>query len=196
MFDTIAWRHRCVMPSVRGKQMSQAEPNIIATIIAALVVVLVLSFRMRRMKRSVPLRLKRLWIAPTIFVVLAALMLTQFPLKGLDWVWLGVALLIGAAFGWLRGRLISIAMDPADRTLTMQATPMAIYFLLGLVAIRLGLRTGLGMEAEDWGLSPVFINDIFVTFALGLLLAEALEMAIRARRLLAGDGGAGIPPSP
>jgi len=52
------------------------------------------------------------------------------------------------------------------------------------------------MEAQDWGLSPVFINDIFVTFALGLLLAEALEMAIRARRLLAGGGGAGIPPSP
>jgi hypothetical protein len=167
--------------------MHDAQLDFIAYIVAAVVVVLLLSFRLRRMKRSVPFRLERLWIAPTIFVVMAAITLTRFPLASLDWVWLAIALLMGGAFGWQRGRLMNIAMDPTNRTLTRQATPMAIYFLLVLLAIRLGLRTGLNLEARGWGLNPAFINDIFVIFAAGLFVAQALEMAIRARRLLGND---------
>jgi hypothetical protein len=164
--------------------MQTTQLNVVSYIIAAVVVILLLSFRMRRMKRSIPLRWKRLWIAPTILLVMAAITLMQFPPKLLDWTWLGLAFLIGGALGWQRGRLMSIAMNPTSRTLTTQPTPMAIYFLLGLIVIRFGLRTGLGLEAQSWRLSPAFINDVFVIFAAGLFAAQGLEMAIRARRLL------------
>ena len=164
--------------------MQTTQLNVASYIIAAVVVILLLSFRMRRMKRSIPLRWKRLWIAPTILLVMAAVTLMQFPPKLLDWTWLGLAFLLGGALGWQRGRLMSIAMNPTNRTLTTQPTPMAIYFLLGLIVIRFGLRTGLGLEAQVWGLSPAFINDVFVIFAVGLFVAQGLEMAIRARRLL------------
>jgi hypothetical protein len=40
------------------------------------------------------------------------------------------------------------------------------------------------MEAQDWRLSPALVNDIFITFAAGLFVAQGVEMAIRARRLL------------
>jgi hypothetical protein len=164
--------------------MQTTQLNVVTYIIAAVVVILLLFFRMRRMKRSTPLRWKRLWIAPAILLVMAAITLTQFPPKLLDWTWLGLAFLIGGALGWQRGRLMNIAMNPTSRTLTTQPTPMAFYFLLGLIVIRLGLRTGLGLEAQVWGLSPAFINDVFVIFATGLFMAQGLEMAIRARRLL------------
>jgi CcdC protein len=167
--------------------MSPAEVPLISYVIAAVIVVLLLSFRLRRMKRSVPLRWKRLWIAPTVFSALAALTLTQSPLKGLEWVWLGLALLMGGALGWQRGRLMTIALDPANRTLTAQASPLAIYFLLGLIVLRFSLRAGLGLEAQGWKLSPVFINDVFVLFATGLFAAQALEMALRARGLLKAE---------
>jgi len=169
--------------------MPPAQVPLISYVIAAVIVVLVLSFRLRRMKRSVPLRWRRLWIAPTIFSVLAALTLTQSPLQGLEWVWLGLALLMGGALGWQRGRLMTIEMDPANRTLTAQASPLAIYFLVGLIVLRFSLRTGLGLEAQGWKLSPVFINDVFVMFATGLLAAQGLEMALRARRLLRPEAG-------
>ena len=172
--------------------MHPGQANIVAYVIAAVIIVLLLSFRMRRMKRTVPLRLNRLWIPPAIFAVMAGLVVTQFPLPLRDWIWPSLAFLIGGLFGWQRGRFMHIAVDPATRALSMQASPMAIYFLLGLIVLRAGLRAGLGMEAPGWGLSAVFINDVFVIFALGLLLAQALEMAIRARRLLAGHG----PPTP
>jgi hypothetical protein len=160
------------------------QPPIAVYILAAAFVVLVLALRMRRLKRRFPLRLSRIWIAPAIFLALAAVTLSQFPFSALDGIWLGFAFGLGAVFGWQRGRLMRITLDPATRTLTAQATPMGIYFLFGLVAFRLALRTGLGMEAEGWRLSPVLVNDVFITFAAGLFVAQGAEMAIRARRLL------------
>jgi hypothetical protein len=165
--------------------MQTIHINFIGYVFAAIIVILLLSFRMRRMRRRVPLRWKRLWIAPTILAVMAALTLTRVPLRWLDWGWLSLALVIGGLLGWQRGRLVSISLDPTNRMLTMQATPMAIYFLLGLLVIRFGLRTGL--EAQGWGLGPDVVNGIFVVFAAGLFMAQGLEMAIRARRLLTTD---------
>jgi hypothetical protein len=43
---------------------------VIGYVFAAIIVILLLSFRMRRMKRRVPLRWKRLWIAPTILALM------------------------------------------------------------------------------------------------------------------------------
>ena len=167
--------------------MPTTQLNFVSYIIATAVVVLLLSFRMRRMTRSTPLRLGRLWIAPTIFAAMAAITLTQCPPKQIDWAWLGLALLIGGALGWQRGRLMGIEINPANRALTTQAKPMAIYFLLVLVVLRFGLRTGLGLETQGWGLSPTFVNNIFVVFAVGLFMVQRAEMVIRARRLIATE---------
>lgn len=166
--------------------MQPHQPPIAVYILATVFVVLVLAFRMRRLKRSFPLRLNRIWIAPAIFAALAAVTLAQFPLSARDSIWLLLAFVLGAVFGWQRGRLMRITLEPATRTLTAQATPMGIYFLFGLFAFRLALRTGLGMQSQGWRLSPALVNDIFITFAAGLFVAQGAEMAIRARRLLSG----------
>jgi hypothetical protein len=175
--------------------MQPDSPPIAVYIFAAAIVVLVLAFRMRRLKRVYPLRLNRIWIAPAIFVTLAAITLAQVPLSAIDGIWLLLAFVLGGVSGWQRGRLMRITLDPATRTLSAQASPMGIYFLFGLIAFRLALRTGLGMEAESWRLSPAFVNDLFITFGAGLFVAQGAEMAIRARRLLASGPeqmGAGV----
>jgi hypothetical protein len=82
---------------------------------------------------------------------------------------------------------MGIEINPANRALTTQAKPMAIYFLLVLVVLRFGLRTGLGLETQGWGLSPTFVNNIFVVFAVGLFMVQRAEMVIRARRLIATE---------
>jgi hypothetical protein len=68
-----------------------------------------------------------------------------------------------------------------------------LLFLVALILLRVGLRSGLEMEAEAWAVSPALINDGFILFALGLFGVMRVEMALRATRLgrdhAAANGG-------
>src|SRR5258707_13467973 len=96
---------------------------------------------------------------------------------------------MGAALGWRGGRLMSFAVDPANRTPTTQATPMAIYFLLGLIVLRLALRTGLGLETQNGAAGNVFINALFVLFAAGLFFWQGFWNHSSARRPFPSEKG-------
>jgi hypothetical protein len=80
-------------------------------------VVLALAWRMRRMAAKRPLKPATLWIVPAMFLGIAALNFAQYPPHGLDWAWIVVALLLGAALGWQRGRLMKIWIEPDSGTL-------------------------------------------------------------------------------
>ncbi len=54
-----------------------------------------------------------------------------------------------------------------------------------IIVIRVGLRSLAMGEAEAWHISVAVITGAFLTFALGLLTVQRLEMGMRARRLLA-----------
>lgn len=173
--------------------MQSAPPNLFAVLASLIVVVGVLLFRARRMSVKRPLKPGSLWIVPAIFLGIAALTLAQFPPRGLDWVWNGVALVLGAALGWQRGRLMKIWVEPDSGRLMTQGSGWAIVFLVGLIVVRTLLRTGLAMEAGTWAISPALINDVFVIFAFGLFATQRAEMALRAQRLKLGhsaEGGA------
>jgi hypothetical protein len=159
-------------------------PNLVSYAAAALIVALVIIFRMSRMRRTRRLNVTRFWIAPAIFLFLAVTTLAQFPPQGSDWAWLTMAAAAGGALGWQRGRLMDIRMDPESKALTTQASPMAIFFLLGLLVVRLVLRAGLQMEAQNGGLSASLVTDLFIVFAAALFTLQQVEMSIRARRLL------------
>ena len=53
---------------------------------------------------------------------------------------LAAALILGAALGWLRARLVKVAFDPRTDMLTQQGTPYGLLLLLGLFAARTGVR--------------------------------------------------------
>jgi membrane protein CcdC involved in cytochrome C biogenesis len=145
------------------------------------IIVIIMALRMRRMGKMRPLKLGGLWVVPAIYFVVAALMFVQLPPTG--WVAIAsvVGLLIGAAVGWQRGKMMEIHVDPQTHALNQKASPAAMFFLLALIIVRMGARSLLGQEA---GVSPAMLTDPLIAFALGMFTLTRLEMYLRAKRLL------------
>jgi hypothetical protein len=54
-----------------------------------------------------------------------------------------------------------------------------------LILFRLGLRTGLQVEAQSWHLDMLLISDASIIFTALLFSVRSVEMFIRARRVMA-----------
>jgi hypothetical protein len=158
----------------------------------------VLYFRMRRMSRAQPLKLDRLWIRPALFLVVAALALLAPPphnhpervLVAMDFGWLALAGVLGAAAGWQWGRTMAIDVHPEDGTLMVKGSQAAMMVLVVLVLFRLGLRAGLSAEAQAWHLNVMLISDASIVFTALLFSLRSVEMYFRARRVMALRGTA------
>ena len=163
----------------------QGQQNLYSTLIPVLIIGIVLVFRFRALGRTRPLRLERLWIIPVLYLAVTAAMFAQMTPHGLGWLWAGLSLGAGAAIGWQRGRAMRISVDPETHALNQSSSPLALLLILGLVAVRTGLRTVANVEGEAWHLDAILITDCLVAFALGLLSVTRLEMYLRGSRLLA-----------
>ena len=92
-----------------------------------------------------------------------------------------MGLLIGAAVGWQRGKMMHIHVDPETHALNQKASPAAMFFLIALIVVRTGARSVL---EQTGGVSPAMLTDPLIAFALGMFTLTRLEMYLRARRLL------------
>jgi hypothetical protein len=171
------------------------NPQLLQVLIPLVIIVPVFLLRARRLGRKQPLKLGRLWLRPAILLVacVAALLVPQpgMPLRsfaGLDWALLALAMLAGAAGGWQLGRTMAIDVHPETGTLMVQSSPVGLMVLLGLVLVRMGLRTGVRMEAEAWHLNAALIIDMLIVFTAALFVTRSLEMYLRARRVMADTG--------
>jgi len=162
-------------------QAHPVQPSWTSYAITIGIIVIVLALRMRRMGKMRPLNLGSLWIVPALYLVVAALMFVQLPPTG--WVAIAsvVALLIGAAVGWQRGKMMHIQVDPETHALNQKASPAAMFFLIALIVVRAGARSILGQQG---GVSPAMLTDPLIAFALGMFTLTRLEMYLRAKRLL------------
>jgi hypothetical protein len=161
------------------------QPNLLSTLIPLVVIAIVLLFRYRALGKARRLRLERLWIIPALYLTLAILMFAQMTPHGLGWLWAALSLMAGAAIGWQRGRAMRISVDPETHALNQTSSPLAMLLLLGLIAVRTGLRTMADFGGASWHLDAVLITDCLVALALGLLTVQRLEMYLRGSRLLA-----------
>lgn len=168
-------------------QGAAGQPNpLIGYIVMAVVLAIVLIVRVRRVNQVRPLKVEQLWIVPGIYLVLAVLAFATTPPSAAGWLACAVALAIGAALGWQRGRLMRIDVDPETHGVTMVQSPAALFFIVILIAIRSGMRGAMQSGAiGSFHISPATLTDVLVAFALGLLAVGRLEMFLRARRLLA-----------
>jgi hypothetical protein len=148
--------------------------------ITAAIVVIVLALRMRRMGQMRPLKLETLWVVPAIYAAVAAMMFWQLPPTGTVGIATLVGLVVGAAVGWQRGKMMHIHVDPETHALNQKASPAAFLFLVVLIAVRSFGRGLLGAE----GGSPAMLTDPLIAFALGMFTLTRVEMYIRAKRLL------------
>jgi hypothetical protein len=164
----------------------QAQPNpLLQYLIPVLVIGLVLFLRFRSMGRARPLRLGMLWIVPAIYLALAIFLFAEMPPHGLGWLWAGLALAAGGAIGWYRGRSMRIHVDPETQRLNQVASPIALLFIVALIALRMAIRAGTAYEAGLGQVDVPLITDCLVAMALGLLSMTRLEMYLRGSRLLA-----------
>ncbi|MBI5942265.1 MAG: DUF1453 family protein [Caulobacterales bacterium] len=164
--------------------MDFRDPKTVGPIIGIVIFLAIFSLRMMRSRQQRPLKLEWLWVTPAVLILMSGFLLWQFRPQGLEWLRLAVIFAIGGAIGWQRGRMMTITVDPATHDLNQQASPAAMILLVGLVAIRLGLRSVLTEEAGALHITVNFITDAFVILGVGLLGVTRLEMFLRARKLL------------
>jgi hypothetical protein len=160
-------------------------------VVPIVVVGIVLAFRFRSMGRARPLNLRKIWIMPTVLVAIAGITLATHPPSALGLGLCLVALIAGAAIGWHRGKLMRIAIDPQTGQLNQTASPAAMLLLLGIIAVRYSARAYFGAAASAGSLDErtLLITDVLLLFAVGLLTMTRVEMALRARRMLAAGQG-------
>lgn len=161
-----------------------------------LILLPVLYLRMRRMTKAQPLKLRRMWIRPAIFLALTALVLIAPGPHGerhhwtvQAWALLALAGAIGGVAGWYWGRTMAIEVRPEDGTLMVKGGQAALLVLGMLILVRLGLRTGLAVEGRAWHLDVVLISDALIVFTALLFTLRSVEMYLRARRVIQHDAG-------
>ena len=166
------------------------SPQTMGPIIGIGVALIIILLRNRR-KRT--LRPHLLWVMPLLVTVAIGFGLwanTQHPHFGpFAWIAFIVALGLGCVAGWWRGKTITITRA-ADGVLKAQASPLGLILIVGLLAARMGLREVMQSHADEWRLDPVIVADAFMVFAVGLIIAQRVEMYIRARRIQHGEGDA------
>jgi hypothetical protein len=160
------------------------QNSLTSYVVMGVAIVLIIALRFRRMGRDRPLRLDGLWVLPAIYLAILIVAFAQTPPGAIGWMLIGIGLVLGGVAGWLRGRTITIRVDPATDTLNQRASPFGLILLVVLIAIRYGLRT-LAHSASSVHLSATTIVDAFLALAFGLIALQRLEMFLRGRKLLA-----------
>jgi len=164
----------------------QYGSNWISYAISGTIIAIVLGIRIWRMNKVRPLKIERLWVVPAILALATASMFIAAPPSPLGWALSLVALAIGAALGWQRGRFMHIEVDPGTNALNQRASPAALLFIVALIAVRFAARSMLASGAGNTmlHLNAMALTDILVALALGLVAATRLEMYLRAKRML------------
>lgn len=151
------------------------------------VLVLMLAFRVGKEmgKPTKLLRLQELWITPAIFLSGVVAGLLAQPPKGLDWLWLLLALAVGATVGWQQGQTIEVLVNPATHNLNAKASSTPVTLLIVLVGIRAVLRP-FGVAYGPAWYGPVSLaTGMALVSGLGLLSARRIAMYRQATHALA-----------
>jgi hypothetical protein len=167
-------------------------------IIPLLIIVPILFFRMRKMSRPEPLKLGRLWIRPALVLLGcgAVLFLPQpgtpsaLQMTALEWAGLALAALIGAVAGWHYGKVTAIELHPETGTLRARGSVAGMLIIVALVAVKLGLKPALAAEGPALHLDMLLITDALIVFSAALFTARAVEIWLRARRVMDASGRA------
>src|ERR1700761_5512020 len=85
------------------------------------------AWRMRRMMTATPFNPYRAWMIPVLFLALFGLSVYRaLPMPAMDWLWIVLAAIVGGAFGWLRGKSITMTYDAAKGQVFAQGGAMAM----------------------------------------------------------------------
>ncbi len=141
---------------------------------------IVIAIRGRSLMRVRPLKPEQLWIVPSIYLVIVALIFSRTPPTATGWLVCAAALLVGAAAGWQRGKTMRIHVDPASGKLMQRGSVWAVAVIAVLVAVKMAAQT----EGPAMHFDVNMVVDGLAAFSLGLFAAQRLEMYLRAKKLV------------
>lgn len=144
-----------------------------------LTLALVLAWRLRRPSRERVLGPCFLWLAPLLYLAVIAFVLSRHPPNTTGWLMLALGFIVGAGAGLLRGRLFTLRVDQASGDLLLRRSRWAVTMLVGIVALRFFANLW-----PAWS-SALLVTDLMLGLVFGLIAATRLEVARRARALLA-----------
>ena len=157
------------------------QPSWLGFAIGAVLLIVFAGVRLLRAGNVRPLKLKNLWMVPTLYLAVAIVMFIQLPPDGMVWLACALAVAIGAAIGWQRGRMLHISVDPRTHVLNQKASPALMLLLVALIAVRLVSRT---LLLNDATISPAMLTDPLLALLFAMLSAQRLEIYSRGKRLL------------
>ena len=140
----------------------------------------------RRTQRPRVFRPARVWIAPAIFLVIAALYVNGAvkmgpTLRPVDWVIIAAAAVLGAAVGALRAHFLHLTRRPSDGLIETRLSVWGVIFIVLWIAGRQYIRQSGWVDASaQFGV----YTDAGLSLALGLLVANAIVLTRRCRALM------------
>ncbi|RZJ86183.1 MAG: DUF1453 family protein [Brevundimonas sp.] len=171
-----------------------------STLIPIIAVLVAMGLIVLRNRAPRVLHPERLWIMPAIVLPLIGLGLwgsqyepgaSHVAFGPAGWGLLALGLALGAAFGWQRGRMVVIQRTP-EGVLKAQASPLAVMLIVLVFVTRSALRPWTEAHAADWHVSPLAIGDAFLMFVVGMIVAQRIEMYLRARHIQRGEPDAHV----
>ncbi len=161
----------------------------IGPIISFGVLALVLSLRMRRMRKVRPLKIEQLWMLPAFYALVVVALYATHPPHGLVWLYALAALAVGTALGWYRGKLMTITVDAQTHEVSQQGSMAAMLFIFVVVGVRFAVRS---FAESGSGMDPAValsVTDVLLALGFGFVTAQRVEMGMRAKVLLAQAKG-------
>ncbi len=166
--------------------MQHQPGNWVTALLPFVIIAVVLALRFRSMSKERPLKVVTVWVIPVVSLLLAGSTRVALPPPPIGWGLTVLGVVIGAAVGWHRGKMIRIHRDEQSGQLRQKASPLAMLLLAALVILKFGARELFGETAATHpGSGAMLLTDAFIGFALGLLSATRAELYLRGRRILA-----------
>jgi hypothetical protein len=161
---------------------------------------LIVALLLRRSMGTRKVRMRAMWIRPAILLVLAGVTLAASPMPGpIALAAFVAAAIVGAGVGYLRARHLELSVDPVTGTVSSKSTPIGMILIVGLVAIRIGLKYAFPeMGAQPGGhlaKDAVLWTDGALIFSAAMLATQAIAIWQRTRPLLAEHAARSLPPA-
>lgn len=152
-----------------------------------LTLALVLAVRMRRPQSERPLSRRFLWLAPTLYLAAVTAMLVRHPPSLEGWLMVLGGVLLGAMVGWIRGRMFALRVDPESGVILRRRSRAAVALLVGVVSLRFIANLWLGHSdpVASEASRTLMATDFMMGCVFGLLAVTRIEIALRARQMLA-----------
>ena len=180
-------------PGGQGPVLGGQSAGLVIPVVIAVVVIVLRNSRARTLK------IERMWLFPAIYVGLLATALWDSPpaITPTSVATMLLALSVGAALGWQRGRFTRIEINLETHELKSRASAIGMILILVVMLARQGLRYLLAGNTSALGVPALVISDGLLILAVAMLSVQRLEMWQRASRLLAEARAAkasGLPP--